>query len=447
MTSCPEVLAQFPLDLVDHRVGSELQWRRAINDVLATMMISCPPDERPLFDLEPRRGRVEFSVDGRPAIVGLQQAASMNEFLDQIATRLARRPALLFGASDGRSTARDYVAGLGFIPSRADNDLRLHETLPQRIVQSAEMAIDAIRPDEVVVEVPTSRLRLFGAGDPELVPSLRNQLLRNVGVELPDIRLLPTEETNRVVRIRLNDLTFPIQSLDVNAGWRLIIARLERLTTAHAHWFLRQSDVERSLDEIGYLMPSLVAAFADCYDLGTLTAVLRELARQGENVRNLGRIAWLLLDLGRSQAGPDRLLMSEDPLLPATESRPYRRSSNHDTNPVSLASRIRKCLAEESWRVHIWTGPRHPCRLSLGTESALVSAVGLEELGTAEWNVLDEVAQYPQSDAVIVRSSKAIARVTDCLQALPHPPKVLASQELPPDANLDNVAVAEPARN
>jgi len=191
-------------------------------------------------------------------------------------------------------------------------------------------------------------------------------------------------------------------------------------------------------------MPDLARASSEAYDLATLTAVLREHLRRGGNIVNLGRLLWLLLDLGNVPSGSDQLSLSEMPRRLRPGRAATRPESDSPRDPVVLASLVRKALTEEAWRIGRFRWPDRVARLSQSTEEALTAAEP-DALASAEWAVLTEVDQLGWPDLLVVRRAAAVPPLNDCLRALAAPPRVLSADELPPDTNFADLTVAAPA--
>jgi hypothetical protein len=330
---------------------------------------------------------------------------------------------------------------------RPDRAQRPGTSIDQPVPDRAEAAIDTVSPDEIVLEGPAAVLRRMSGDERDLVPRLRHRVLADCGVRLPDIRLVPASAPDPVLRLRIHDLVVPVGSIGADARWSDVVGCLSRTVGRRLHWFLRQRDVAAALEDLGYLMPDLVQSGNERYRLATLSAVLREVLRHGGSIRNLGRIILLLLDLGGPAPGPDRLALAEHPRRPLSGAS-RNSGSPAETDPVILAALLRKARAEESWRIGTLRLPRRTGRLSRGTEEALTelwSGTDRSALAAAEWAALAEMAQLDAPELVVTRSIRAVPAVGWCLQALPHPPRVVASHELPPDADLAGLRVAHSA--
>jgi len=347
---------------------------------------------------------------------------------------LRRLSLLLDGPSGADSVVRGYLTDLGIRPPSGTYAGR---PSPGAIAEAGEELVEQLAPHEVVVAASAQTLRRTRDPLPDDLIRLRTRLFGRTGVRFPDVRLTPTSEPPGTVRIRLNNVEFPIARLGAEAGWREVVGCLEQAISAHAHWFVRLSQVGASLDTLGYVLPDLSAASEGSYPRSLLTACLREMVRSGESIRNLPRLLWLLLELGSSSAGEDRVRLAESPLLPMD-----RYAAPAVRNPVVLASRLRKILTEESWRTEGSGGLGRMGRLPAEVEDALVEAPE-GALADHEWLAVRLTAGQEQPEVLVTRTIRAIARVRAALQALPRPPKVVASYELPPDVDLTAVVVPE----
>ncbi|HEX6150362.1 hypothetical protein [Nocardioides sp.] len=329
------------------------------------------------------------------------------------------------------SPAGSYVVGLGCRPGteRAGRG---------SAVEAAEVALDE-RDDAIVVELSAATLRRVGRGAQHDVAKLREDELHHQGVMYPDVHARATDDPPGTVRLRLNDVTLPPYSLDPDAAWKDVVDLMAAEVAVRRHWFLRQGQVSARLDDdLVYLQPDLVAVIDANFSRAALTACLRELVRSGRRIRNLPRILWFLLEQADPDGDPDTLRLAESPLVPKS-----RYAPRADPDPLLLAAHVRKLANEEAWRLGNYRMPRGAVRLAAETEHALTrGGADPEELARAEWAAVRAVAAEP-AERVITRSVRAIAAVRDTLQALPRPPRVTASQELPPDADLTQFRVLD----
>jgi hypothetical protein len=444
MTTGPKVLVRLPSKVLpdshDGRAGAE-PWRTSLEGLFATLSGDFRPGDVPVVDVVATDDSGAVMIDDRPAIVGGFPSAP-ELMLEELTRRLLRRPNLLSGQAGRDTSAGGYLADLGFAPHRADP---VAGAPTSSVHQIAEDLIDSLRPDEIVIEAPAEILQRTRDDDLDLVRNLRHDSLVNYGLVFPDVRLQAASVPDAPVGLRLNDLHVPVYGLDSHSSWRDVVDALVRTVRPRTCWFLRKRDVASGLDNVRYLMPDLVQSCLERYPLSTVTAVLREMARSSRSIRNLGRLVWILLDIGVAEAGPDRFALTETSLLAGQLAQGPRGGAS---DPVVLAALVRKALNEESWRIGTLEMP-HAGRLSADTERLLaVTGDGEDQsaLAGAEWRALSEVAQLRHPRLLVVRQAAAIPSVASCVQALPDPPRVVSSQELPPDADLATIPVAKRTR-
>lgn len=371
-----------------------------------------------------------LTVGGRPALVELSTTADTDALLDKVALRLLRRLDLWSPTRSPLRGVDHYLMQLGMGPVGSTGG-------DEPAAVEGERLLDLEAPAEIRLEVPAGVARQVEEPDTDAMINLRKDVFRLAGVELPEVRVTLTEPQLRRIRIGLNSTFVTVRDVPPDAGWGYVIDSLRRTLEGRLHWFIRMEQVERTLEDLRYVVPDLVDSCRLCYPTGVLTACLRELVRHGHSLRNLNRIMWLLLDLGSGESGPDHFLMAETPLP-----RPGHATAATSRDPVALASRIRKCVREEAWRVGVAEPLGRAGRLSPEIEHGLQEASDVEEAARYEWSALTEYAELGGPDVVLVRSVEAIGPVFDALQCLPAPPKVIASQELPPDTELADVPVA-----
>jgi hypothetical protein len=378
-----------------------------------------------------------ISVDRRPVVFwtppdpsGPGDVQAVKDLADGY---LLRRLSLLLGTESGPdASVRRYLTDLGIRPPSTEYS---GEGSSGALAEAEEELVEELAPNEVVVTASEQALRRTRGAMPDDLIGLRTRLFGSTGVQFPDVRLIATDDPSGAVRIRLNHVDLPVVRLGAQAGWSEVVGCLEQAISERVHWFVRLSQVAASLDTLAYVLPDLSAASASCYPRTLLTACLRELVRSGESIRNLPRLLWLLLELGSSAAGEDRMRLAEPPLLPMD-----RFAAPAVRNPVILASRLRKILAEEAWRTDGSGGVGRVRRLPVDVENALAQGPS-EALADNEWLAVRLLAGLEQPELIVTRSVRAIAPVRAALQALPVPPKVIASYELPPDADLAMVDV------
>lgn len=391
-------------------------------------------------DADPGAGDAAgLSIDGRPAAVfrcdgPALEKGSVDAVADTAILRLLGRLPLLLGPLS-EDTIGAYVTELGLQCDEILRDLA-------RDVDMAETFVDLDDERPIVVEVSAQTLRRVDDSGASAVAELRRTEFRMHGTHLPDVRLEHTDEPAGFVRLKLNDVSLPARNLGEDAGWNDVVEYLRAETSRRRHWFLRVADVSSSINaDLQYLFPDLVRVTEANYSAPLITACLRELVRGGGPVRNLPRILWLLLEQGASRPGPDALRLAESPLVPKALSR-----NEAERNPAVLAARVRKIAIEEAWRLGRYVAPETPVRLPDELEIRLLKAAGTPDLGAAEWTALRAIESMPDARTVITHRAEAIAPVRSALQALAHPPRVVTSHELPPDADLTAIPTAKPPR-
>ena len=443
------MLVRLPAQLLRGQPGGpvgEEEWQATLEELVLSFSDALQPEFAPQVEVAASDDGLAVTIDARPALLDQSISRSPEKVLEKVTQCLIRRPEMLSAESSRTASVQAYLADLGLAPGRADFADGRHGA-DAAIHQIAEDVIDNLQPDEITIEGPPRVLRRATAKDFDLVSRLRHQNLFEYGLAFPDLRLRPTTADD-IVRLRLNDLRVPLHGLGPDSAWSDVVEALVGSLRLRTHWFLRQRDVESSLNDLGYLMPDLVQSCLDSYPLSTVTAVLREIARSSRSIRNLGRLVWLLLDVGGSEAeaGADRFAFTETPRHPRRRRRLDQEAVDaRADDPVVLTALVRKALNEEYWRIGASRAPNEAGRLSADTEELLVAASGgadLAALADAEWRALSEVSELGHPTLLVVRAAAAIPPVASCAQALPNPPRVLSSQELPPDVDLATIPVA-----
>jgi hypothetical protein len=148
-------------------------------------------------------------------------------------------------------------------------------------------------------------------------------------------------------------------------------------------------------------------------------------------VKNLPRILWLLLETCATSAGPDRVRLAEAPLL----------AGPHDTSPPIgdaevLAAELRQRITEEQWRLGIDLDLDKPIRLPSDVEEVLVGPLPTPRAVAATQRFLRGLGQTAGTGPVVTRSAAALRPARAALQAVPQPPRVVWSSEIPPGIHL-----------
>jgi hypothetical protein len=395
------------------------------------------PDHFKLDQQEPpaEPGLGTLSIGGRPAAVFRcpvdAHLDDVRTIANEVATRATGRLRLLArDGSTGATPVAAYLADLG-VPRP---DLAADAMLD---MEWAEAHLDQARPCEIGLEVSAATLRRAPGDDARAMGELRRRELLTYGVQFPNVWLLPTDEPAGTVRLQMNAVSLPTHWLGDQAAWTDVVEYLGHELHLRRHWFVRLSDVrERISGDLVYYFPELVAITRDNFSDEALTGCLRELVTAGGPIRNLPRILWLLLEQGTPHAGKDSVRLAESPLLPKARSRPAA-----ERDPVVLAARVRKLAIEEAWRLGNFVQPTPAVRLTDEAETAITQATSAAELGPAEWAVVRAAMQAPDAEVVVTRTIEGIAPVRSALQSLPRTPRVMASHELPPDADLSTMRV------
>lgn len=432
------VVVRAPQDLLD-RHGDEAA--AILTDALHRLCRELGVDTVPTTTTEgapSRHPEVAISVDGRPvALVPADELASSGRPVDALRCHVLhgvlRRLPLLARPEAGRGVAA--VLSVGCALPRPP----LGHVGPPQVadLQAAERVIDERAAQDVVLQVPPDAMRRVDDAGLRAVADFRETEFRKRGIRYPDVRVELGEEGSGTMTVRLNDVTLPPIALPDDAGWAYVAGRLGREMALRRHWFVRVGQVDRLLnDDLEYLFPELVAATRSAFSQEEVAACLRELLRSGRRIRNLPRIMWLMLEQGDAHGGADMLRLSESPLTPTGGS---RRGATRD--PVVLAARVRKIAAEEAWRLGNHSLPAAVRRLPADLEERLVGAAGRPGVGAAEWQAVRALQSEPAVERLVTRTIEAIGPVRDAVSALDRPIRVLASQELPPDVDVDRFAV------
>jgi hypothetical protein len=299
-----------------------------------------------------------------------------------------------------------------------------------------ELLIDRLAPAEIVVEVAEATLRRTPADAAAALAGAREALYAQTGLQFPDVRIVPADEPPGVVRIQLNHVRLPEFDLAEASGWHDVVLALSATLRAFAPWFLRVSSVDAVRSQLADGLPDLISLSRSLYPEPLLSACLRSLMVHGDSTRNLPRILWLLLEAGTIGTGSDRVRLTESPHLPSAGTAPVVQR-----DPELLASALRKQVAEEAWRVGAADpGPTCIC-LPIEVESALIEPADADALAEAERRAVEMVSMVNPPFQVMAHSAAGLLPLQYTLRALPEPPRVVASQEFPPDTELSLVPV------
>ncbi len=407
-------------------IGLEQALRDRLTDLLTVRATELGLTALPHVEVWPADRPAGVSVDGHPLTLIPAGAGDGPQWVDRVAAAtdraLRRQLSVLVGDLGAMPPAARYLLDHGHRPTKGE------EPGAQGSDEEIGESLLARTSPRIVLQVAEDTLRNTTANRPRDLAGLRTDVYRTRGVQLPDVRLVPTHEPAGTVRITLNDITMPIARLGADAGWTDVVRLLGRGLSECLHWFVQNLDIKAAVETMSYALPDLVTAYLECYpDPHLLTACVRALVREERPVRNLPRIMWLLVEVGGASVGRGMVRLGENPLLAEAGVAP---AAQRDV--AVLVSRIRKCVAEDSWRVRVPVFDS-PMRLPVGLEDRITGATGDADQADAEWAVLDHLAGVASGTTVVVSTIDVVRRVQRVVRALPTPLRVIADQELPPD--------------
>ncbi|MGC4110418.1 MAG: hypothetical protein QM747_08360 [Nocardioides sp.] len=376
---------------------------------------------------------VVVSIDRRPVALIPASALEDAEHPVELVRREAlggvvRRLPLLLGTSD-ISGVSAYLLGVGCALPQSQG--RVGDS-----VEAAEGLISMTAPRQIVLTVSAETLRRVDEHSVDAVARLRESEFREYGVVYPDVQVELADTAPGAVSLRLNHVDLPLEPLQADADWSAVVQRLGAELTTRRHWFVRVDQVSNLLDtQLRYLYPDLISTAERAFSTEEIASCLRELLRCRRRIRNLTRILWLMLEQGDAHGAEDMLRLSEAPLTPTG-----RRRDLAGRDPVVLAARVRKIAAEENWRLGTYQAPANAVRLPERLERQIVDGRP-DSVGAAEWEAVRTLVSQPKTVRVVTRRIESIGPVRDALQALPNPPRVIASQELPPSVDVDALTV------
>jgi hypothetical protein len=293
-----------------------------------------------------------------------------------------------------------------------------------------EVILNAVAPHEITAEVAEATLRNSPDDGQWDLLDTRERIYSETGVHFPDVELGTSDTPPGTIQVGLNHVRLPEIQVPGSAGWRDVVGVLDDAVRAHAQWFLRTDDVEAARDVLSDAHPNLVGLSRHYYGSPLLTACLRSFVRNGDSVRNLPRVLWLLLEAGSAFPATEVVRLAAAQLA-STSSR-----SEVQRNPDVLASALRKWVTGEAWQVGVAIEGPQVVRLPPELEMALINPPDAATLAEAEWRAVKAVGSVDGPSQVVTHSTKALRPVRDALSALPQPPRVVASVEFPPDAEL-----------
>ncbi|MGB3438402.1 MAG: hypothetical protein WBA97_06570 [Actinophytocola sp.] len=297
-------------------------------------------------------------------------------------------------------------------------------------IEVAECLINDLASPELAVTVAESALRDTPDDQRTHLVDLRLALYDEHGIRLPEVAIASHDIGPSEVRVRLNDLTTPALPLTAPATLPGVLAALGPVLTDHAAWFLRADEVAAQRTELASVVPDLVHLSETQVPTWLLSACLRALSANSDSIRNLPRIIWLLLDSDPPRDGIDEVTLSKSGTSPV----PDLTSITHE--PEFLASAIRRLIAYEAWAGGETPADTHLFGLPAEWEDALLHATDSRTVAKTEWRIVRALFASPGSSLIVTHTLAGVAPIRGLLRALPHPPRVIASQELPPHAPL-----------
>jgi hypothetical protein len=402
------------------------------------------------------RPTVDVSADGRPVAsdvaapeddederwpravaVGVDRALRrhLSLLLDEpITEQYAAKVGVIVSAKSHERyrTVPGYLLDNGLSLKAIDN-LKLEPgTLDERQtgVEIAEVILNAAAPRTITVELAEATLRKSEETTQRELLKTREEIYFQTGVHFPDVTLKITDLRPEMVHIELNEVRLPGVRMSTDAGWRDVVHVLNDSLHAHIRWFLRTEDVEAGRSVLSNTLPDLVRLSRYFFAAPLLTACLRSLVCNGDNIRNLPRILWLLLEAGAAQSGTDCVRLGSAQLRSSVSGPEVQR------DPDILASALRRWVASEAWQVGAPADGPPIVRLPWELETTLIEPADAAALMQAEWRAVRAIGAIGGPSRVVTHSVNALRPVRNALSALPDPPQVMASMEFPPDTEL-----------
>ncbi|MGW4060843.1 hypothetical protein ACWEGE_21340 [Amycolatopsis sp. NPDC004747] len=294
--------------------------------------------------------------------------------------------------------------------------------------EAAELLINSVAPRDVRIDLPEPALRRTTEEQRNSLVDFRIAAHDECGARFPDLVITSHDVAPDEVRIRLNDVLVPRSTTGDPATFSDVVAASAPSLTEHAAWLLRMDDVEAQRSELDAAIPELGRLSRTQVPTWLLCACLRSLLANADSVRNLPRIVWLLLEFEVPRDGADEVVLPK----PATE------GLAGTTDPEALASTVRRLIAYEAWAGGESLDDDAMTSVPIEWEAALVNA-GDDLLGPAEWQIARAAFAADRPATVVAHTVAAIGPLRQALRALPEPPRVIASQELPPASPLPPV--------
>jgi hypothetical protein len=416
-------------------------------------------NREPVVHIEPvpsARPTVDVSADGRPVAsdVTVPEEDDDERWPRAIAVGVDRALRRHLSLLLDEPTTEQYAAKIGGIVSakshahyrtvpgylldnglslKAIDNLKLEPgSLAERQtgVEIGEVILNAAAPRTIIVELAQATLRKSEETTQRELLKTREEIYFQTGVHFPDVILKIEDLRPEVAHVELNQVRLPGVRMSTDAGWRDVVRVLNDSLRAHIQWFLRTEDAEAARSVLSSTLPDLVRLSRYFFEAPLLTACLRSLVRNGDNIRNLQRILWLLLEAGAAQAGTDCVRLGSAQLRYAASGPQVQR------DPDVLASALRRWVTAEAWQVGAPTDGPPIVRLPPELEATLIEPADAAALAEAEWRAVRAIGAVGGPSRLVTHSVDALRPVRDALSALPDPPQVMASMEFPPDTEL-----------
>jgi len=446
-TNPPSVALSVRVAVPDEASAAEMaDLKRKFQEVFTTTMGELGIGRKVAVEVEPRtdgRDHVDVSADGRP--VALFSAPVPDGDWPAAVCRLThrrllRRARVLLDDSEterlgallpdvvpegSRREVLDYLLDNGVaLRQLATDPLPGNEQQTLTSVELAELLITNVAPRWLSIAVPEQILRNTLNHGRSAVVDLRVALFEELGARFPDFRIDSHDVGSGELRVRLNNVSSPSIKVGRSAAWPSAVSALRPVLAEHAAWFVRADEVDRTCRQLAMVVPDLVELTLSRVPLLRLSACVRSLLANADSVRNLPRIMWLLLDTAPSHGEIDQLMLAK----PGGQS--------VETDPESLASTVRRLIAYEAWAGGEAMPTERWSTIALDVERALCEASDPGSTADAEWPIVRQVFASEHPAVVVVHQLAAVGPLRRALYALPAPPKVVASEELPPDLPL-----------
>jgi hypothetical protein len=301
-----------------------------------------------------------------------------------------------------------------------------------------EIILDRLVPTMMRVEVAESSLRAASDAASEALQSTRAHFLSRTGLEFPDVQLVPTSRPQGVCRFWFNDVALPEYELGHDADWTRVVESLEASLMRYAAWFVRTSDIAQTRMRTAAATPDLVDLSRSVHSDPLLSACVRSLISNGNSVANVPgpdvvifpRLLWLLFDSAVASRHKNRVRITEG-------SSPDVRGSSPEALMFieRITSGIRSAMAKDAWPVGVLSYDPNLVVLPTELEDGLLGSGRSSALGQAELAVARYLASIKSVRTVAVLHPDSLVRVQQAVRCLLRVPRVIAAEELPPDAS------------